>query len=47
DPHKSRPTYAGAQPVRNGDVANLSTDLLGLAKVPGSELDAQQDLDWN
>lgn len=47
DPGRSRPTYAGAQPVRNGDVANLATDLLGLGAVPGSELDAQQDLDWN
>ncbi|MCW2793425.1 MAG: type phosphodiesterase/nucleotide pyrophosphatase [Nocardioides sp.] len=47
DPGKRRPSYAGAQPVRNGDVANLATDLLGLAAVPGSELDARQDLDWN
>ncbi|MCW2843358.1 MAG: type phosphodiesterase/nucleotide pyrophosphatase [Nocardioides sp.] len=47
DPHKLRPTYAGPQPVRNGDVANVATDLLGLAKVPGSELDAAQDLTWN
>ena len=45
DPGTSRPTYAGRQPVRNGDVANLATDLLGLAPVPGSELDAGQDLD--
>jgi predicted AlkP superfamily pyrophosphatase or phosphodiesterase len=45
DPGSGRPRYAGAQPVRNGDVANLSTDLLGLGPVPGSELDAAQDLD--
>jgi hypothetical protein len=47
DPGTKRPSYAGAQPVRNADVANLATDLLGLAAVPGSELDAAQDLDWN
>ena len=45
NPGRGRPTYAGAQPVRNADVANLSTDLLGLGAVPGSELDAAQDLD--
>jgi hypothetical protein len=45
DPGTSRPTYAGRQPVRNGDVANLATDLLGLGAVRGSELDAGQDLD--
>ena len=45
NPGSGRPTYAGAQPVRNGDVANLSTDLLGLGAVPGSELDTAQNLD--
>lgn len=45
DPGRTRPNYSGAQPVRNGDLANLSTDLLGLGPVPGSELDAKQDLD--
>lgn len=45
DPGTGRPTYAGAQPVRNGDVANLATDLLGLGAVPGSALNAAQDLD--
>jgi predicted AlkP superfamily pyrophosphatase or phosphodiesterase len=33
------------QPVRNGDVANLTTDLLGLGRVRGSEHNAAQDLD--
>ena len=45
NPGKGRPSYAGAQPVRNADVANLATDLLGLGAVPGSEFDAAQDLD--
>jgi len=46
DPGDAQPSYDGPQPVRNGDVANLVTDLLGLGPVPGSELDAAQDLDW-
>jgi hypothetical protein len=46
DPGTGRPAYAGPQPVRNGDLANLVTELLGLGPVPGSELDAGQDLDW-
>ena len=46
DPGAARTTYAGKQPVRNGDVANLVTDLLGLPAVRGSEHDADQDLDW-
>ena len=45
NPRTDRPTYAGQQPVRNGDVANLATDLLGLGAVPGSRLNAAQDLD--
>jgi hypothetical protein len=46
DPGTSQPAYDGTQPVRNGDLANLVTELLGLGPVPGSELDAHQDLDW-
>ena len=38
DPGSSRPTYAGTQPVRNADLANLATRLLGLVPVPGSTL---------
>ena len=45
DPGDGQPSYDGPQPVRNGDLANLVTDLLGLGPVPGSELDADQDLD--
>jgi hypothetical protein len=46
DPGTRRPGYGAIrQPIRNGDVANLATDLLGLDPVPGSELDVEQDLD--
>lgn len=45
DPGSDRSDYAGPQPVRNADLANLSTDLLGLPAVPGSEFDRDQDLD--
>ena len=45
DPGTRQPSYDGPQPVRNGDLANVVTELLGLGAVPGSELDAEQDLD--
>ena len=44
DPGTSRPSYAGRQPVRNGDVANLAASLLGLDAVPGSDIDSDQSL---
>jgi predicted AlkP superfamily pyrophosphatase or phosphodiesterase len=44
DPKRARPSYAAAPPVRNGDLANVITDLLGLPAVAGSEFDATQDL---
>ena len=46
NPGRERTRYGDAQqPIRNGMVANLVTDLLGLGPVPGSEFDANQDLD--
>jgi arylsulfatase A-like enzyme len=42
DPGDDRPGYAGAQPVRNGFVANLVTTALGLPPVAGSTLDVDQ-----
>jgi len=46
DPGNRRTGYAAArQPIRNGDVANLVTDVLGLRAVSGSEHDVAQDLD--
>jgi hypothetical protein len=44
DPGTRRTTYAGRQPVRNGDLANLATELLGLGPVPGSTIDHAQRL---
>ncbi|KQY63558.1 MULTISPECIES: alkaline phosphatase family protein [unclassified Nocardioides] len=44
-PGFARPTYAAAkQPIRNADVANLSTSLVDLGPVPGSELNFDQAL---
>ena len=46
DPRSGRPTYdAARQPIRNGAVANLVTDVLGLPAVTDSQVDAAQDLD--
>jgi hypothetical protein len=44
DPGTKRPSYAGRQPVRNGDVANLAASILGLDSVPGSDLDSDLSL---
>ncbi|WP_166389276.1 alkaline phosphatase family protein [Nocardioides ochotonae] len=45
NPGRTHPGYARPrQPVRNGDLANLSADLLGLPAVPGSTIGTRQDL---
>lgn len=43
-PGSTRTTYSGRQPVRNGDLANLATDVLDLPRVPSSEFDADREL---
>jgi len=45
DPGGGRSAYAGAQPVRNGNLADLATTLLGLKPVPGSLFGARDPLD--
>lgn len=43
-PGRGRPGLTGRQPVRNGNVANLAADLLGVAPVAGSLFGAQTPL---
>jgi len=43
-PGTARTTYDGPQPIRNGELGNLATDVLGLPDIPGSQFDADHDL---
>lgn len=47
DPGVARIQFDGTQPIRNGDLANLSASLLGLEPVPGSLWGADQALTWH
>lgn len=47
DPGTTRPGFSGPQPVRNGDLANLATRVLGLGPVPGSRWNRAQRLTWH
>ncbi|WP_194846568.1 alkaline phosphatase family protein [Mumia zhuanghuii] len=43
-PGSARTRYSGRQPIRNGDLANVVTDVLDLPRVPGSQLNARRGL---
>jgi predicted AlkP superfamily pyrophosphatase or phosphodiesterase len=46
DPGREQVGFKGTQPIRNGDVANLTTDLLGIPAVSESRWNADQELSW-
>ena len=47
DPGTGRPTGSSPiQPVRNGELGNVSLDLLGMPPIPDSLWNAAQDLAW-
>ena len=43
-PGSKRTSYSGRQPIRNGDLANLATDVLDLPRVPGSQFNKGRTL---
>jgi predicted AlkP superfamily pyrophosphatase or phosphodiesterase len=43
-PGSARTSYSGKQPIRNGDMANLVTDVLDLPRVPGSQFNRRRTL---
>ncbi|MDQ6525491.1 alkaline phosphatase family protein [Nocardioides sp. LHD-245] len=46
-PGRTRPGFkAVPQPIRNGEVANVSLDILGIGPVPDSLWNSAQDLNW-
>jgi predicted AlkP superfamily pyrophosphatase or phosphodiesterase len=48
DPGTSRPLFAAdPQPIRNGDLANVSASLLNLTSIPGSLWGFDQSLTWH
>ena len=48
NPGTGRPPYTDpVQPIRNGEVANLVLKILGMAVIPGSTINASQDLSIN
>jgi predicted AlkP superfamily pyrophosphatase or phosphodiesterase len=44
NPGTARTNYHNTQPIRNGDLANLVTDVLDLPPVPGSQLNRRHTL---
>jgi hypothetical protein len=44
-PGSARTNYGGKQPIRNGDMANLVTDVLDRPRVPGSQFNRRRTLD--
>ncbi len=44
DPLATIPGYTGGQPIRNGNIANLALDLLGLGPVPNSYIGYEQNI---
>ncbi len=46
DPGTTRPPYTDSvQPIRNGELANVALQILGLGSIPGSTINPEQNLD--